>query len=296
MRRMWCVLAVVLWLTLSSVAQDLDSVPTVQRRDTVTLADQISDSSERSAFLGLFKRASPTEMRTRAEAFIARFPQSAFLAQAYEVASRGSFDLEEYQAGLDYARKSLTLLPENPFLLVTVADVEARQHLERVAIKDAQEALRDLDAFAGPASVRDVDWPLVKQRLQSTAHFAQGRAQLQIALAQQAGGKRKDLLRESEASLVEAQRLNPGDLEAAYTLGLVQLSSGKALDAAANFAVASRGGDDLARKADEALHSIYSLLYPIASVPYESFVLQAEDLSRSRLKKASDSPQSTSHS
>jgi predicted CXXCH cytochrome family protein len=296
MRRMWCVLPVVFWLTLQLSAQDLDSVPTVQRRDTVTLADQIADSAERSAFLALFKQASPAEMRNQANRFIAQFPQSAFLAQAYEVAARCSFGLEEYDAGLDYARKSLTLLPENPLLLVPVADVEARQHFNAAAIKHAQEALRDLDAFAGPASVRDEDWPLVKRRLKATANFAKGRAELQAAIKEPAGARRKDLLREAEASLVQARQLNSDDFEVAYTLGLVQLSSGNASGAAANFAAVKEAGGGLEAKADEALHSIYGLLYPTASVPYESFVLQAASRSRSLPKEASDSPQNTSHS
>src|SRR5690242_762363 len=118
-------------------AQDLDSVPSVQRRNTATLADQIGDQAERSGFLELFKPAPPAEMGARAVDFISRFPESAFLAQAYEIAARGSFDLGEYEQGLGYARESLTLLPENPLLLVPVADVEARQHINASAVEDA---------------------------------------------------------------------------------------------------------------------------------------------------------------
>jgi predicted CXXCH cytochrome family protein len=257
-------------------AQDLDSVPSVQRRNTATLADQIGDQAERSGFLELFKPAPPAEMRARAVDFISRFPESAFLAQAYEIAARGSFDLGEYEQGLRYARESLTLLPENPLLLVPVADVEARQHINASAVEHADEALRDLDAFAGPASVSDDDWPAVKQRLQSTANFAKGRALLQEAVTQLPGERRRQLLTQSEGSLLEAQQLNPHDLENAYLLGLAQLSSGKSSEAAANFAAASRGGGELGEKAKDALESIYRLLYPNTAITYETFVQQAE--------------------
>src|SRR5260370_16747802 len=81
------VIVILLWSLTGLVAQDIDSVPSLQKRNLASIADEISDSAERSAFLQLFKPASPGEMRTRAEAFLLRFPQSAFLAQPSETAS-----------------------------------------------------------------------------------------------------------------------------------------------------------------------------------------------------------------
>src|SRR5262249_26456101 len=112
MCRRFAGLAVLLCSLTGLVAQDIDSVPTLQKRSPANLADQIADQSERSAFLQLFKQDLPSEMRARAESFIARFPQSAFLAQAYEVAARGCFDLGQFDQGLAYAQRSLVLLPE----------------------------------------------------------------------------------------------------------------------------------------------------------------------------------------
>src|SRR5260370_5503883 len=185
------VVGFLLWSFVFLAAQDIDSVPSVQKRNLASIADEIADPAERSAFLQLFKPATPAEMRARAEAFSSRFPQSAFLAQAYEVAARGCFDLGEYELGLSYAQDSLALLPENPLLLVPVADVEARQTLNSAAIAHAREALDDLDRFAGPSSVRDEDWPNVKQQLKPTATFANGRALLQPALPQPKGQTRR---------------------------------------------------------------------------------------------------------
>src|SRR5439155_20872541 len=78
-------------------AQDIDSVPSVQKRNLASIADEIADYAYRHAFLQLFKPAAPAEMRARAEAFQARFPQSAFLAQADEEAARGCLDVGEYE-------------------------------------------------------------------------------------------------------------------------------------------------------------------------------------------------------
>ena len=148
------VIAILLWSPTCVVAQDIDSVPSLQKHNLASIGDEIADSAERSAFLQLFKPASPREVLARAEAFLERFPQSGFLAQAYEVAARGCFDLAEYEKGLGYARQSLALLPENPLLLVPVADVEARQHLNSSAISHAEDALDNLDSFASPSSCR----------------------------------------------------------------------------------------------------------------------------------------------
>src|ERR1700741_3822378 len=238
-------------------AQDIDSVPSSRKRNLVSIADEIADPTERSAFLELFKPAAPAEIRARAEAFSSRFPQSAFLAQAYEVAARGCFDLGAYELGLSYSQQSLALLPENPLLLVPVADVEARQNLNSAAIAHAREALDDLDRFAGPSSVRNEDWPHVKQQLKATANFAKGRALLQAALKQPLGETRRELLKNSEAALLEALPFNKQDLEIAYVLGLAQLSLGKATEASNSFAAVYRGRGKLALKALDNLRAIY---------------------------------------
>ena len=277
MRKLLCIVGLLLNLAPPFVGQDIDSAPLVERRSLTTVADQISDPSERAAFIDLFHPASPAEMLARAEAFLARFPQSAFLAQAYEVAARAGFDLEKYESGLEYAHESLALLPENPLLLVPVADVEAQRRLNEAAIAHADEALRDLERFAAPSSVREQDWPDVKRKLEASGYFAKGRALLQQALDLPAGEKRAEALKASESALGKAQQLNSRDVEIVYTLGLVQLASGRASEAAASFAEVYRGGGDVAPRAHDNLQFVYKLLYPRSDVPFEAFVEQAED-------------------
>ena len=270
----WLIAILICWRT-PLAAQDIDSNPMVQKRSVSTIADQISDGSERAGFLELFRQAPPADMLVRAEAFLARFPQSAFLAQAYEVAARASFDLQKYESGLDYARKSLTLLPENPLLLVAIADVEAHQRVDQAAIEHAEEALENLEGFAAPSSVREDEWQEVKRKLKASANFSRGRALFQQALGLSAGEKRTPLLKASEASLERAQHLNSADLEITYLLGLVQLTAGETSQAACNFAATYRTGNEIAPKALENLEAIYKLLYPRSDLPFDTFVQQA---------------------
>ena len=275
-KRIWLI-AILLCPLLPLAGQDIDANPSIQKRSLATIADQIRDESERAAFLELFRQAPPVQMLARAEAFLARFPQSAFLAQVYEVAARGSFDLGNYEPGLIYAEKSLVLLPENPLLLVAVADVEAREQRNSAAVVHAREALDALDRFGSPGSVEEENWPDLRRKLKASANFSIGRALLQQALALPAGEKRTSLLRESEASLVEAQRLNSSDAEIAYLRGLDQLAMGESSEAANNFATAYRAGGELAPKALDNLRSVYQLLYPDSRITFETFLQQSED-------------------
>jgi tetratricopeptide (TPR) repeat protein len=240
--------------------QDIDANITTQSRRSSTLSDQISDPAERLAFLALFEHPQPKQMLEQAKLFLARFPQSAFLFQVYEMAARASFELQDYDAGLTYARQSLTLLPENPLLLVPVADVEAQKHLNDAAISDARDAVEYLDRFAAPATVLPESWPELKRKLKATAEFAQGRAQLEQALALPQGEKRDAWLKDCKGSLAEAQAMNPSDVETIYLFGLAQLASGELQSAAGSFARIYRANGRLASNARENLHNIYTRL------------------------------------
>ena len=195
-------------------------MPRPQNRTPATIADQITDPAEHDAFLDLFNPFPPEEMLKRAKHFLETFPQSSFLAQAYEVAARASFDLQDYELGLSYAEDSLLLLPENSLLLVAVADVEARAGHNAAAIVHARDALDDLDRFGPPATVMPQDWPELKRKLAASANFALGRASLAKALELPAGPERTLLVRDCELSLSKAQQLNPADPEVTYLLGL----------------------------------------------------------------------------
>ena len=256
------------------IGQDIDANITTQNRRSSTVADQISDPAERVAFLALFQNTQPKQMLEQAKLFLARFPQSAFLFQAYEMAARASFGMEDYDAGLNYAKQSLTLLPENPLLLVSVADVEAQKHLNDAAISDARDAVEYLDRFAAPGTVAPESWPELKSKLKATAEFAEGRALLEQAVALPTGEKREALLKDCKVLLAEAQMLNPSDVEVTYLFGLVQLASGDLNSAAGSFAKIYRANGALVSKTHENLLNIYKTLD--SHDAFEDFVRQAE--------------------
>jgi tetratricopeptide (TPR) repeat protein len=226
-----CALGTLFLATNSSPAQDIDSNPSVENRNPATVADQILDPAERRDFLVLFQPAAPAEMLKRARTFLADYPQSAFLFQAYDIAARSSFDLEDYKAGLDYAKNSLKLLPENPLLLTAAADVEAREQQNEAAVSHARDAIEYLDRFARPGSVPGDQWPELQRRAKASAYFAMGRAFLAQALDDVAGANRTMFLQQSETAMEKAEELNSDDPEIRYLLGLARLSSGKLLPA-----------------------------------------------------------------
>jgi tetratricopeptide (TPR) repeat protein len=265
----------------SLTGQDIDANITARNRKPSTIADQISDTTERAAFLALFQptqpgQIQPKQMLEQANLFLARFPQSAFLFQVYELAARASFAQQDYDAGLKYARRSLALLPENPLLLVTVSDVEAQRHKNDAAISDARDAIEYLDRFAAPATIAPESWPELKNKLKATAKFAESRALLEQALALPKGGKRDALLKDCMASLAEAQGLSPSDGEITYLFGLAQLAAGELQSAAGSFARIYQANDALASKAHDNLQSIYAILHLGSRDTFESFVQQAE--------------------
>jgi predicted CXXCH cytochrome family protein len=276
MLRQLLVIAALFSTPAALTAQDIDANITSQNRRPSTIADQISDRAERAAFLEMFEKAGPRETMEQAKSFLAQFSRSAFLFEAYEIAARASFALQEYDAGLKYAKESLALLPENPLLLVTVSDVEAQKHLNDAAISDARDAVEYLDRFAAPASVAPDAWPDLKRKLEATATFAEGRALLEQALALSKGTKHDAVLKNSAAVLAESQALNPADSEITYLLGLAQLASGDLQSAAGSFARVYRTRDNWAAKARGNLQDIYTKLHPDSGETFESFVEQAE--------------------
>ena len=267
------------------VCQDIDANLSVQNRSPSTVADQIVDPDERNAFIALFQPVLPSQMLERANAFVARFPQSAFLAQAYDVAARARFDLGDYRAGLESAQESLTLLPENPVLLVSVADVEAREHRNQAAISHAQDAIGELDRFAAPGSVDREKWPGIKRQLRARAHFALGRALLNQALDRPPGDERIGLLSGSTASLAEAQRLNPSDFEITYLLGLAYLAAQEPLRAADVLAIVYEGHTDFSAQAEQNLRAIHRALSVNHPLVFDVFVKQSAERGRSLLSE-----------
>jgi predicted CXXCH cytochrome family protein len=287
MLKCWTWIGVLLGSWFPLVAQQIDANITAENRKPSTVAEQIADPAERAAFEALFHETRAEQKLGQAESFLGRFPQSEFLFQVYDIAARACYELADYDRGLDYAAKSLRLLPESPLLLVSTADVEARQHRNGAAISHAQEAVEDLDRFAAPSTIAAKQWPELKRKLKATAKFAEGRARLAEALELPKGEKRLAGLKASEAALEQAHRLNDRDMEITYLLGLAQLADEKPWAAASSFARVYNAGDSLAPKALENLQLIHKVTSRDQPESLDEFLHRATELSQSEITPAS---------
>src|ERR1700733_1921756 len=264
------VLGFIFCVALASFTQDLDSNITSENRHRGNIEDEIHDNAERAAFLSLYQKRDPKQMLSATQIFLQQFPQSAFLAQAFEIAARGSFDEGDTNSGLEYATQSLALLPENPLLLVAIGDAQAKDQRDDAAIASARDALLYFDRFARPTSVAERDWPRVKRQQQAIAHFVIGRAELHKSLVESSPELRRSLLADSVASLEQALSLDPANEEATYLLGVGRLSSGMPMAAASDFASVYMQGGAYAAKALAALQQMHQSIPSISKNSFDS--------------------------
>src|SRR5690242_6340267 len=110
-----------------------------------SIIDQVSDPQERRAFLKLYGAREPRKRRKLAEEFVAAYPQSWLLAQAYEIGAKACIDLDDFAAALPLGAQALRLFPENPLLLVPLANIQAKLKQSRAAEENARAALEYLD-------------------------------------------------------------------------------------------------------------------------------------------------------
>jgi predicted CXXCH cytochrome family protein len=274
MRILWLALGVagiVACADLDLTGQNIDSIVTTETRAPISIQDEIQDPAERSAFVALFGTKDPTKMRALARSFLGRYPKSAFLAPVAEKAARSSFDLGDLRLGLEYAHLSFVLFPENPLLLVAVADVQARLQQNESAISSAREALEYFDRFGRPATISAREWPILKQRNQATAWFVIGRALVNEALSNPAGARHR-LLGEAASVLSTAHDLNPEDMEIVYLQGLAYQYDGDLFHAALKFFSVYDEGKEFSRESYERLQAIYLLAEPTPQTGLDEFV------------------------
>src|SRR5215218_5782063 len=124
------------------VAQGIDGTLTSRApASQLTLFDQIDDVQERALFRQAWDAPDPQTQKHVVLRFVDQYPRSIVLREAYELAARACIALGDDAAGLDWARRSLRLMPENPFLLVMIAEVAARQKQLDLAKVSAADAL-----------------------------------------------------------------------------------------------------------------------------------------------------------
>ena len=252
----------------SLLAQDIDSVIYAGGAGR-TILDQIENPSERDAFRRLLAEKAAKQRLAKARQFLEANPQSWLLAQVYEIASKAAIDLSDLKLALFYGEESLRLLPENPSLLVPLANVEA--HLGRMdsAASHATEAIGYLQRFGRPAGFSDQDWRRTDRELEASARYVLGRVFATRGFASEAA-ERWRWMELARGSLDHSRALYRGDPLAAYLLGLVLLDLRLASDAAVELAAALDAPDGVGPRALQELRKLHKSSNQ--EVPFESYL------------------------
>jgi predicted CXXCH cytochrome family protein len=256
-------------------AQDRDVVIAEGDRKSFTVVDQVSDPAERRAFIDLFRKKDPAERAKAAETFLDAYPASWLLPEVYEIIAKAKIDAGQYEVAMKYGRQSLRLLPENPLLLVPLANVEVRLGLTAEAEQSANDALEYLDRIGRSSSIPRQQWPQIERELRASCYFVLGRAATVESLRKDHVQERKELAGRAVDCLKRARALNPADTEISYLLGLAYSSAGNPAGAAASFAAVARAGGPLQGKAIEHLRGIYAVSQA-RQIGFEEFVLHQE--------------------
>jgi predicted CXXCH cytochrome family protein len=259
-------------LLCSGAAQDIDTViPKYSQISPFTILDQISKPHERKAFLDLYYMQDPAAKRAASLAFITAFPDSWLLAQVYEIASKTNLDLGDLNASLDYGARSLRLWPENPVLLVPVANIQAKLKMFDAATRNARAALWCLERFDRPAAITELDWPAVQRLLRASAYFVLGRVEAARAFGMKADDRMRSLV-EAQSDLRTAFALNQADPEITYLLALVELGLNDRSSAGEYFAATLRMHGALEPEARKQLQLLYRQMNLDASRTFGAFV------------------------
>jgi len=176
---------------------------------TLSVFDEIQDAQERGLFKELWDTKDPQQGRQRVVDFVERYPRSVVLREAYEQAARASAVLGDDNAALEWGKRALRLLPENPFLLTMMADLAARHGQHQLAETSGRQALRYLERALAPAAVSPDAWPQVRDGLRNLADFALGRT-----------AEEEGRYADAERWLLDALRVKPNDYVALYALGV----------------------------------------------------------------------------
>jgi tetratricopeptide (TPR) repeat protein len=214
-------------------AQDVDTIVLKNDDKKFTIVSQIQDPAEAAAFLAAINAKEPAQRHELAKAFLAKYPQSWLLPQAYDVSARSAIDLDKFDDALEDGRFSLRLLPENPSLLVLMANVEAQKNLFDRAMHDSSDALEYLSQIERPPNMSQSEWTAIRPQLESSAYFARARVETARGLVERQDTT-LEALRSALDDLNHAAAWNAEDAEVAYLRAIVELQLGQKPEAAAD--------------------------------------------------------------
>jgi predicted CXXCH cytochrome family protein len=252
--------ALLLLVALASAQEINVAIGLGGRPAPVSILDEIEEAGERRAFRELWDADSGAQIRLAA-AFVEAYPRSILLRETYELAARAHVAEGNLSAGLDWAARALRLLPENPFLLVMVADVAAKQRDLDRAYASAADALRYLAHAEPPTSIPRDRWPHVRANLRATALFVQGRV-----------AATREQYKEAEQLLMASLTLNSADTEALYTLGVVRMAVRADEGAARAFVGVAQTGGPLGTAARESLRILHARSASAGTLSFDAWL------------------------
>ena len=269
----YLLVAGIFWLFASasgpSYAQDLDLVLYAGDPAKPALLDKIDNVEEREAFLELKEIQDPRRKRELAEKFLREFPESWLTSSAHLMAANACIDLDELQPGLEHAKRSLEILPENGTLLVTLANVQVHEGLLDEAEVSASDALEYLARFQRPSIYSKGEWAQIRRELQGSAHYVLGRLAATRGL-RSTGPRQAEQLSAAQQSLRSSLALNPSDGIATLLLGIVEFELGNHDTALSAFAKAAQAPGPAQSRAEARLRQMHQSQAP-HSVPFEAF-------------------------
>jgi predicted CXXCH cytochrome family protein len=174
-------------IVLNVIAQDIDTGHFEGSRSHGSLVDRAESEAEHRAYVELQKTSDAARRRALADDFLRRYPQSWLLAGVYQFGAGASLSLKGYDRALADGRASLRLLPENPPLLLVLAQIEVAQAKLPQAQRDARDALLWLSVFGAPTGTKPSDWTKTREKLEEYLRLVIERAGGQPPKAESAG-------------------------------------------------------------------------------------------------------------
>jgi len=252
-------------------SQEFDTAIFRGDKSSITLLDQVEDPAERKAFSALYEERDPATKRRLAEEFLESYPKSWLLSHVHEMASKASIDLNNFDAALAHGGKSLRLLPENPLLLVSLANVQIHQRLTDQAVSSATLALEYLDRFDRPARFSETEWKTLDPQLRASCYYVLGRAAITAGMAANEP-ERDGHYRKGRDLLAKSRRLNASDTSAAYLLGIAHLSLRESHQAASHLADVYRQEGPLKERAGAQLRQIHQQSPAGATTAFDAYL------------------------
>ena len=251
--------------------QEVDTVLFRGESSQRTVLDEIQDPIERQALEALVGDVEPQARQELAEAFLSKFPASDSRATVLDIAAKAAIDTGDFEAGIGYAKASLRMLPENPLLLVALADAQASQEQHDAALASADQALYYLDRFDKPSRFSAAEWRAREAELRASCHAIRGRAAL-VRSFEATDSQRDADLQTAVTELRRARTYNASHGPAAYLLGVAYALSNDTAAAKSNLADAYELGGALQERAARELRRILRSEGVSAEEPLERLV------------------------